>query len=257
MGTKPDPLRTRFGPLLDKTLKNALAHRIGKEFPRLGGPRILDLCAQMVLEVLAGHLRPREHVGHGQVLWLGISVDDPPSRHKRTADTDLVPLLLDLSVAQDVEARLERQPSRARLLAKALRLCHQAYGQGALLSNCDLAELLCADDATVGHLLAQHERTTGRLVPRRATVHDAGNGLTHKRLICRKRYLEGKSPDEVARETYHSLEAVDRYLGTYDRVRHCRLRGMAPGTIAYTLNCSLALVEEYLAIDRELEGTHA
>ncbi len=95
------------------------------------------------------------------------------------------------------------------------------------------------------------------LVPRRATVHDVGSGLTHKRIICRKRYLEGKSSDEIARETYHSLEAVDRYLGTYDRVRHCHLEGLAPGAIAYTLNCSLSLVQEYLAINQELEARHA
>lgn len=58
---------------------------------------------------------------------------------------------------------------------------------------------------------------------------------------------------QVARETYHSLEAVDRYLGMFDRIRHCRQQNMQSGQIAYILNCSPALVHEYLAIDRELE----
>ena len=53
----------------------------------------------------------------------------------------------------------------------------------------------------------------------------------------------------VARETYHSLEAVDRYLGQYDRVRHCRLQGLTPEQTAHTLACCLGLVREYLAID--------
>jgi len=257
MGAKPDPVRKRFGPLLDKTLENALAHRIGKEFPRLGGPRILALCAELVLEVVADHLRPREHLAHGQALWMGISVNDPPARNKRTADTDLVPLVLDLSLPDDVEARIERVRSPERLLAKALRLCHQAYEQGALLSNCDLAELLSTDDARLAHLLAEHERTTGRIVPRRATVHDVGTGLTHKRIIVRKRYLEGKAPDQIGRETWHTLEAVDRYLGMFERVRCCRLQGLSPEQTAYALGCSRGLVEQYLAIDRELEEPHA
>ena len=57
----------------------------------------------------------------------------------------------------------------------------------------------------------------------------------------------------VAQETYHSLEAVDRYLGQFDRVRHCRQQGMTPMETAHILNCTRSLVEEYLAIDNELE----
>jgi hypothetical protein len=63
----------------------------------------------------------------------------------------------------------------------------------------------------------------------------------------------GKPADVIARETYHSLEAVDRYLGQFDRVRHCRGEGMSPEKTAFTLNCSVALVNEYLAIDHELK----
>jgi DNA-binding CsgD family transcriptional regulator len=136
-----------------------------------------------------------------------------------------------------------------------VRLSQQAYEQGGLLSNCDLAELLNTSDAAVAQVLAEHERATGKIVPRRATLHDVVTGLTHKRIICHKRFVEGKEPHLIAQETYHSLEAVDRYLGQYDRVRHCRLQGMTDQEIAAALNCSLSLVNEYLCIDQELE-TH-
>jgi DNA-binding CsgD family transcriptional regulator len=252
MGSPPDFVRKRFAPLLEKTLPNALAHCIGKEFPKIGGRRIRHLCAEMILEVIGRPLRRRDHLSHGQVLWMAISLDDPPARGKRTADTEMVPVVLDVSTPDDVQARLERRSWRDRLEAKLVRLCHQAHAQKALLSNCDLAELFSLSDGYVASILTAHEQRTGQIVPRRATLHDVGTGLTHKRIICRKRYLEGKSPDQIARETYHSLEAVDRYLGHYDRVRHCRLQGMNPDQIAYTLNCSRTLVHEYLAIDREL-----
>ena len=49
MSSKPDFIRKKFGPLREKTLRNALAHRIVKEFPRIGGPRICQLCADMIL----------------------------------------------------------------------------------------------------------------------------------------------------------------------------------------------------------------
>ena len=110
-------------------------------------------------------------------------------------------------------------------------------------------------DIAIARVLTGHERLTNTVVPRRATVHDVGTGLTHKRIICWKRYAEGKEPHLVARETYHSLEAVDRCLGQYDRVRHCRLEGLTPDQTAHALGCGLPLVREYLAIDDLLEKT--
>lgn len=254
MGHEPDYIRKKYGPLLGKTLENALAHRIAQEFPRIGGPRIRQLCAAMILEVVNDHVREADRLTHGQALWMGIHVDDPPRRHQRIAETDLVPVVLDLSTPEDIQARLDRVPPRGRLQRKAVRLCEQAYRQKALLSNCDLAELLGVEDGVIAHVLTDYERKNGKPVPRRATLHDVGTCLTHKRVICRKRYAEGKPSHQIAQETYHSLEAVDRYLGQFDRVRHCRRQGMTPEQTAYTLNCSLGLVREYLAIDEALVG---
>lgn len=255
MIAKTDYVKKHYKPLKDKTLRNALAHRIGAEFPRMGGPRIRELCAEMVLEVFWGHVLPREHMTCGQALWLAYAVDDPPSRGKRTADTRLVPVVLDLSTPEDIEARLKRRSARERLCAKAVRLCGQAYAQGGLLSNCDLAELLATSDSHIAGLLTEYEDRMGKVVPRRATVHDMGSGLTHKRIICFKRYGEGKPADRVARETHHTLESVDRYLSQYSRVRHCRQGGMTVSQTAHILACGERLVEQYLAIDDELEDT--
>ena len=186
---------------------------------------------------------------------MAVSIDDPPRRRLRIRDTDLVPVALDLSTPEDVQRRIDRVSAGERLRHKAVRLCQQAHEQGGLLSNCDLAELLNTSDSRIAQLLTQHERDTRKIVPRRATVHDVGTGLTHKAIICWKRYAEGKEPQKIAHDTHHSLMAVDRYLGQYARVRRCRERGMNPRQTAHILRCSVALVEQYLAIDRRLEGS--
>jgi len=252
MSSKPDFVKKKFSSIRDRTLVQALAHRIATQFPRIGGPRICQLCAEMLLEVIQKQMRPTEHLTNGQVLWMAVSAANPPRHQQRIIDTELVPVLLDLSTAEDVQARIDRRPSDERLLKRAVRLCEQAYKQGGLLSNCDIAELLNVSDSRIASVLAEHERKTSTLVPRRATLHDVGTGLTHKRVICWKRYAEGKEPHIVARETYHSLGAVDRYLGQYDRVRSCRVQGFTPEKTAHTLACSLGLVKQYLAIDDEL-----
>ena len=56
MNPQPDFVRKKFAPMREKTLKQALAQRLRKEFPRLGGDRILNLCAEMILEILEQHL---------------------------------------------------------------------------------------------------------------------------------------------------------------------------------------------------------
>ena len=72
MTRQMDYIHKKYAPLLDKTLQNALAHRIGKEFPKIGGRRIRQLCAEMILEVVTDHVRPLEHLKHGQVLWMAL-----------------------------------------------------------------------------------------------------------------------------------------------------------------------------------------
>ena len=75
---KADSLQMGLKPLLAKTLENALSHRIAKEFPRIGGPRICRLCAEIVMEVVNNHIRPLYTVRHGQIVWTAISVNDKP-----------------------------------------------------------------------------------------------------------------------------------------------------------------------------------
>ena len=50
------------------------------------------------------------------------------------------------------------------------------------------------------------------------------------------------------------MEAVDRYLGQFDRVRHCLMQEMTTAETAFTLNCSQRLVNEYARIDQELQA---
>jgi len=254
---RPDYIRKKYRPIQDRTLRSTLSHLLRTQFPRIGGPLIRDLCADMILDTIDSHLKPRDRVGHGQVVWAAVSLDDPPRRHQRIVDTKLVPVILDLSTHEDIQARIERKPSPERLRTRAVRLCTQAHQQKGLLSNCDLAEMLGARDSEIASVLAAHERDAGCIVPRRATLHDVGTGVTHKRIICWKRYAEGKAPDLIARETYHSLEAVDRYLSQFDRVRHCRELGMTPEKIAFTLACTVRLVEEYIQIDDQLRTPDA
>jgi DNA-binding CsgD family transcriptional regulator len=252
MGPNPDHLRKHYGSQLGRNLHGALALCLAREFPRLGGPRMINTCAALIEEVVRAHQRPLESVAHGQVVWMGVSRDNPPGRRTAIGTACLVPVVLDLSTPADIEARMAGLSESQLRLRKAVRLCQQAHDQGALLSNCDLAELLACGDNRISMALCRHEKLTERIVPRRANLHDVGSGLTHKRIICLKHLRDGKTADVIARETYHSLEAVDHYLGCMSRVRMCRDRGLDEQQTALAINRSVGLVREYLQIEREI-----
>jgi len=237
-----------------KSLRGQLSRTIRQTFPRFGGARITDLLADIILEVVESHVRPRDSLHHGQLLWLGYDINDPPARNKTAENVRLVPLVLDLWTEDDVEAHMDRVSPSERLLTRCIRLHQQAYEQGALLSNVDLGGMLGVSYSRISSLLAEHERAHKVVIPRRATLHDVGSGVTHKRIICWKRYVDGKSPEVIARETHHSLTAVDRYLGMFDRVRCCNQQQMPSHEIARVLGCTERLVNEYLAIDAILSG---
>jgi hypothetical protein len=249
---RKDKMAQMFAPSLHKSLRSALVHQILTHFPRIGGDRIGQVCADMILKLLDTHLHPRAHVSHGQILWLAISVDDPPSRGKGIAETDLIPVVLDLVDSSDIHAVLKRVSSHERLQQRCVRLCQQAFEQGGLLSNCDLSLMLHASNTKVSEVLVDYERTRDVIVPRRANLHDMGTGVTHKRIICLKRYRDGKTSDVIARETFHTIESVDTYLGAFDRVRYCHEQGMNIDQTAFAIRCSVNLVAQYLAIDAEL-----
>jgi hypothetical protein len=254
MGNQTDRLTAGIRPILDKTLENALSRRIATEFPRIGGPRICQLCAQMILEIVDNHVRSKDSVRHGQLVWTAVSKDLRPGHRQRIAETDLVSVVLDISTPEDIHAKINRMSDPQRKLQRALRLCRQAHEQGGLLTCFDLSEIMTMSDSRISQLMVNYERENKTIIPRRGTLQDAGGGLSHKWIICYKRYVEGKSPDVIARETYHSLEAVDRYLGQFDRVRHCYRQGLSVNETAQILNCSPWLVEVYRQLDQEFEG---
>jgi len=45
-----------------------------------------------------------------QIVWTAVSIDNPPGRHKKIADTDLVTVVLDASTAEDIQSRIDRVP---------------------------------------------------------------------------------------------------------------------------------------------------
>jgi Protein of unknown function (DUF1670) len=247
---KTDYVMRKFAPQKRRTLKNILIQRIYEAFPRIGGKEIQELCASLILETVEENTAQRQALTHGQVLWVAVDKDSYPARRHDRLKT----VILNLSTTDDIEGILNRKKQTEITIDRCIRLCREAYSQGALLSNSDLSLLLSLNDSRVSSLLTEWERKNKQIVPRRTTLHDLGSGVTHKKIICWKYYGEGKSSQQVAEETYHSIEAVDRYIGQFDRIRHLREKSMDMVESAMALGCGMSLVAQYWEIDNLLKG---
>jgi hypothetical protein len=234
-----------------KTFKSALCHLLHVEFPGIFGPTISRLFAEKIDELYERFHPPRSKFKAGQVLWTGVAIDDPPSHNKRIEDTRLVPVVLDLVTAQDIEKVKAKGTLLETRLAKIVRLFQQAHEQGAVLGHADVSLLLNMSINSISTYVLNYERATGQLIPRRGTIHDMGRSVTHKAIICYKSLVEKKPTSQVAQETFHSPEDVEHYVQCLRRIQLCRDKGLSPDETTQATGHSLSLVHEYLDLIRE------
>jgi len=136
---------------------------------------------------------------------------------------------------------------------KVARLAEEAKEQGGLLTQEDLAQLLCCDVRTIRRDI-QALKATGVIIPTRGQQKDIGPTVTHKGQAVRH-WLEGKEPQEVARAIHHSLGAVERYLQHFSRVVFLAGVGFERLQIAFTIGISSATVASYLALYQQFKNT--
>jgi hypothetical protein len=231
-----------------KTFRSALCHLLETEFPGIFGPAVTRLFADKIDELYERFHPPRSRLKVGQVLWVAVAADSPPTRQQpRIEQARLVPVVLDLVTPQDIDAMAAGQRTQI-LPRKVLRLFRQAYEQQAVLSYTDVSLLLHLLISTISEMVTRHEDATLEMIPRRGTVHDMGRSITHKAIICYKRLVEKKSTSEVAEETFHSPEAVEYYVQCLRRIHMCHSTGMNPVEITQATGHTLSLVEEYLEL---------
>ena len=132
------------------------------------------------------------------------------------------------------------------------RLTEEAREQDGLLSQEDLAQLLCCSVRTIRRDIRGLRERHGIMVATRGQQKDIGPTVSHKGVAI-DHWLKGCEPLEVARKINHSLHAVERYLQHFSRVVFLSGKGFEPLQIALTVGISSANVKTYLEI---YEATH-
>jgi hypothetical protein len=157
-------------------------------------------------------------INYGKLVWMAVDINDRPKRGQSIATTLLKPVVLTFLSDEDVQSLKKGFSSKQLRMRRMVRWCEEAYDQGALLSQLDLAMLVGCCDAVVSNYVCEYQKTSGKILPTRGNIHDLSGAITHKREIIAL-YLKGFLTPIIASKTNHSKESVDRYIRDFESVR--------------------------------------
>ena len=225
-------------------LKPAIENFFKPEFDKSFGPSARSFIADELIKIFQANNRNINSIKPGQLLWNAV--------HKNTKsgsrNMKLVPIILTL-VSDDDISKLEKgvktPEHRQNVIARMLK---EAYAQDALLSMRDVGILLTINESNATVSRKKYEGKHNVLLPHPGNLQDMGTCITHKYQIIYKCVVEKKDPVTAAKETNHTIMAVDRYLKDFNRVKTLYLDGKDEQYIHLVTKLSLYLIAQYVNI---------
>jgi hypothetical protein len=206
---------------------------------------------ETVYKVYSPYFETSGHLKLGQILFQVISVNESPSTNLAASEQITVTLTLDAG-QEDLDVR-QSQGTIALRRHRLQRICVEAFQQGGLLTIEDLACRLlnCGERTLCRDLKVLKEQNI--ILPLRSTVKDMGRCISHRTVIV-KHWLQGKEYSEIARDTHHSIRAVQNYIEKFKRVVSLAIEGFDINTIAFLAKISATLVTQYYQLYQSIEA---
>ncbi len=231
--------KTEFRNVWIKTAEQQLFHELETEygFPRATCRSLVQLMQEFIEENY-GNLR-----GDNQIIYHAASKDEPPGKQLDKIET--VSVKLTISHPEDAEI-LEKKGIHALRQHKMMRFATEAYDQGGLLVQEDLALLLNNGRRTIQRDIAYLKKQE-IIIPTRGSIQDIGPTISHKTKIV-ELYLKGYEYTEIERRTRHTGQSIKRYIIGFSKVVMLRSKGYTPDQIRELTNTTEKVVNEYLEL---------
>jgi len=207
----------RYRSAETRFLSGILDNFFKREFPNFFGPILREKLVNELIDILNNTLPLKDRVKPGQIVWNAVDKSTRPDSKK----CKFVPVILTLISEADIE-KLKNGVPMAKIRDHALaRILKEAYEQGALLSMRDVGLFSWRHAGFLTTCRKKYEKEHDTILPTTGSIQDMGTCISHKELIIKKVVIEKKDPLIVAKETKHTLRAVDRYLKDFYRVQYC------------------------------------
>lgn len=240
---KADSRPKLYRRLARRNLGSLLHYKFINEYGYDKGEVVAAAIVADICDTVRTYFARADDLEPGQLVYPAPAATERPGRGKTMAATKMVPVVLSVVATEDTEAIRSRTPMIEIREMRVRRLSTEAYRQGALLSQADVALLTGFAERSVGHVV-RRLRDRGEFLPMRGYIADMGEFPTHKAAVIRL-YLSGLTTPAIASRTYHSKQAVDRYVRGFERVRLLSKK-FAPEELPLLTGMSERLVAQYL-----------
>jgi hypothetical protein len=250
--TKEQAQCKKLRRLQGKTLEHVLHHRFLHHYGYDKGPITARAIVKDIVQLIDEYFlvtplpNDRLFLHNGQLTWMAVPIEERPRKYQSIAETTLKPVILSFCTDDDIAHIAHGFDSKTLRKKRLVRWVDEAFDQGAVLTQLDLAMLLGVCDAVVSQYVNELYRATGRLLPTRGNVHDLSGAITHKREIITL-YLEGYLTPEIAQKTDHAKESVDRYIRDYHRVETLWRHGITDlDTMSQLSHLAKRVIQQYI-----------
>lgn len=237
----------RYKRIKGKSLKHILMDRFLLQYGYDKGSVTAEAIVDNILILIDTYYRYSDNsfLKQGQMVWPAVPVDEYPQKGKSIAQTKLIPVVLDLINDDDIEAVKLATDYRTVRLHRVERWTQQAFNQGALLSQLDIAMLLGVKEQTAGIYVREYQSVYGRQLPTRGNIQNVGGGQTHKCQIIGL-YLKGYLVPTICQKTNHSKEAVERYIRDFEAIKLLQSSFDDINTICLITRLTKRVVNQYI-----------
>jgi len=247
--SKESIAQRRYMRIKGKSLKNILLDRFLNNYGYDKGIITAGAIVDDLLNIIENYYRYSDNsfIKNGQMVYHAVPIDEYPKKGKSIAQTKLKPVVLDMICEQDIDDMKIPLHHREIRMKKIERWTHQAYDQGALLSQLDLAMLLGVNEYTAGQYVREYFNLYNKPLPTRGNIQFLGSGQTHKKEIITL-YLNGYLVPTICQRTNHSKEAVERYIRDFEAIRMLDTKFDDMNSISLITRLSKRVVQQYIEL---------
>ncbi len=238
--------RVHYLSMGKRDFRQAVIHLLETEYKLVGSHKVIQMIAEDI-EDLARQFFPSS-VRPGTLIWTTTSTAEKKvSYGKRGEDQRTCIVKLPFLTPEDIQNRIKphsRKEGISQEVMRMVRMIKAAFAQGGILSIAEIATIMDRGLTTTQRKLSEYQKEKGEVLPLKGNILDQGSSPTHKGIVIQL-YERKIAPPDIARQTGHSLNSVDRYISDYERVRMLLRKGINTKEISQLIGRGLSTVKEY------------
>ena len=238
--------RAHFLSMSKRNFKQAVTYLLETEYKIVGSHKVIQMIAEDI-EDLARQFFPSS-VCPGTLVWATTSASEKKvSYGKRGEDQKICIVKLPFLTHGDIQNRTKSHSRKEGIhqeVMRMVRIIKAVFKQGGILSIAEVATIMDRGLTTTQRKLSEYQKGKGEVLPLKGNLLDQGSSPTHKGIIIQL-YERKIAPPDIARQTGHSLDSVDRYISDYERVKMLLQKGASLEEISQLIGRGLSTVKEY------------